>query len=78
MLHFLIGVRILILTHNIKIGFQYPGSHASSGGSTKELTEKYFTEININTARKLYRLYKVDFEMFGYSPEEYLKLTKTQ
>ena len=77
MLHLLTWVRILILSHKIKIGFQCPGSHASSGGSTKELTEQYFTEININTARKLYRLFKVDFEMFGYNPAEYFKLTKT-
>ena len=49
----------------------------SSGGSTKELTRKYFTEINIITARKLYELYKVDFEMFGYNPEEYFKQTNT-
>ena len=29
---------------------------------------KYFRELKIETVKKLYEVYKVDFEMFGYSP----------
>ena len=36
---------------------------------------KYFSELNIETARRLHELYKVDFEMFDYSPDEYLNVT---
>ena len=48
----------------------------SSGGSTAQLSRKYFSEIDISTAKKLYELYKVDFEMFSYNPEEYYKYTR--
>ena len=47
------------------------GSHHSSGGSTKELAKKYFSELSLGTVKKLYEVYKVDFEMFGYSPQLY-------
>ena len=47
------------------------GSHTSSGGSTKELAKKYFSELSLGTVKKLYEAYKVDFEMFGYSPQLY-------
>ena len=40
------------------------------------LAMKYFSELNIETARRLYELYKVDFEMFDYSPDEYIKLSR--
>ena len=36
------------------------------------LAKKYFSELSIETAMKLHKLYKVDFEMFDYSPDEYL------
>ena len=77
MLHSVIMVRIIACRSSFTFDFECLGSHVSSGGSTKELTRQYFTEINITTARKLYELYKVDFEMFGYSPEEYFEQTKT-
>ena len=46
------------------------------GGSTNELARKYFSELDINTTKQLYELYKVDFEMFDYSPEEYFELSR--
>ena len=51
-------------------------SNKSHGGSTNDLTRKYFSEIDLNTAKQLYELYNVDFEMFGYNPEEYFKCTR--
>lgn len=53
-------------------------SHVSSGGSTRNLARKYFSELDIMTVRRLYEFYKVDFEMFGYSPDEYFEIAKTQ
>ena len=49
----------------------FPETHKSSGGSTKDLTKKYFSELSLDTVKKLYNVYKVDFEMFGYSPQLY-------
>ena len=46
--------------------------HESSGGSTKDLTKKYFAELDQGTVMELYNIYKVDFEMFNYTTDEYL------
>ena len=51
-------------------------SHVSSGGSTKSLAKKYFSELKTNTVKKLYHLYKVDFQLFQYSPDLYIQYSK--
>ena len=51
-------------------------THVSSGGSTKDLARIYFSEMDIDTVKRLYQLYKVDFEMFGYTPDEYFKIAR--
>ena len=48
----------------------------SSGGSTYDLTKKYFSELDSVTATKLYNIYKVDFEMFSYTPDMYFNAAK--
>ena len=54
------------------VTFQKIESHVSSGGSTTELAHKYFSMLDNSTIKKLYKIYKVDFEMFGYSPESFM------
>ena len=44
----------------------------SGGGSTRSLARKYFGQLSRDLVMKLYRFYQVDFELFGYSPDEYL------
>jgi len=46
-------------------------THHSSGGSTRQLSKEYFSMLDTHTVNRLYKLYKVDFEMFGYSPDLY-------
>ena len=46
-------------------------THKSSGGDTKTLAKKYFSDLDLGTVKDLYEIYKVDFEMFGYSPQMY-------
>ena len=46
----------------------------SSGGSTKTLAKKYFSEIGLQSAKELYEMYQADFEMFGYSPDMYFDI----
>ena len=48
----------------------------SSGGSTKDLAKNYFSELDVTMVKKLHEFYKVDFEMFDYSPDEYFKVAK--
>ena len=52
-------------------------SHKSSGGGTKKLVKMYFSQLDIMTAMKLFEIYKVDFEMFGYKPDVYFEFTKS-
>ena len=40
-------------------------------GSVTSVAREYFKEIDAESKRKLYEIYRIDFEMFGYSPEEY-------
>ena len=42
----------------------------------KELARKYFSQLSLDTVKKLYDIYKVDFEMFGYSPRLYYGYAK--
>ena len=53
------------------IQFEDIQKHKSSGGGTKELAQKYFELLDRKTVDQLFEFYKVDFEMFGYSPEVY-------
>lgn len=62
--------------HMANVTFHKIETHVSSGGSTKDLAKKYFSEMDIVTVKRLYKLYKVDFDMFGYSPEEYFELAR--
>ena len=49
-------------------------SHVSSGGNTGELARRYFSQLSLDTMQRLYQLYQVDFNMFGYSPQLYYDL----
>ena len=51
-------------------------THVSSGGSTKTLTHKYFSLLELESIKKLYDLYKIDFELFDYNPVEYFQMAK--
>ena len=53
------------------VQFEDIQAHKSSGGGTKELARKHFQQLDVQTVDQLYEFYKVDFEMFGYSPEVY-------
>ena len=56
----------------------WPGKlNYSSGGKTEELAKKYFSQMRKEDIEKLYEMYFLDFEMFGYSPEDFIALGKT-
>jgi len=48
-----------------------------SGPTTAELTKKYFSQLERWIVEGLHQQYRVDFEMFGYSPKLYLDMAKT-
>jgi len=41
-----------------------------------KVSQEYFGGIDRDVIRKLYNRYKIDFELFGYSPEDYIKMGK--
>ena len=51
-------------------------TNPSSGGSTSELAREYFSQLDKDDVEKLYQLYKMDFEMFGYSPDLYFNINE--
>ena len=44
-----------------------------SNKKTKK-TIKYFSMLTVNQLQALYRMYQIDFEIFGYSQHPYVKL----
>lgn len=52
---------------------QHQANHTSSGGSTKDLARKYFSQVSPGLVRRIYNLYEKDFEMFDYSAQEYFE-----
>ena len=52
--------------------FPWINSHLARNSDHKRLSVKYFREIDKESLKKLYDIYKYDFEMFGYSVDEYL------
>ena len=54
--------------------FEMPNEHLIKKNGMKEKTEKtkrYFMQLNTKQRKNIYHMYKIDFEMFGYSPEPY-------
>jgi len=41
-----------------------------------KVSQEYYAGIDRDVIRKLYKRYKIDFELFGYSPEEYIRMGK--
>ena len=65
-------VEYIINASNLNIGpSSFPKVH-SHGKDPKLLSLKYFRDIDAESMKKLYDVYKIDFEMFEYSIDEYL------
>ena len=58
---------------DLQIGTYFPWSNKK--GSVTEVSQKYFKEIDTDSIRRLYQIYRIDFEMFEYSSEEYFSRT---
>ena len=52
---------------------KYVANPSRDSSSSQELRiRSYFSVLSDDTKRRLYELYKVDFEMFGYDGSKYL------
>ncbi len=50
------------------------GLHANAMPKMDNKTAHYFRKLSREVASRLHELYRIDFEMFGYSPDLYLNL----
>ena len=53
----------------------FPRTHSSSSADSKDhrlVSQRYFRSIDKESVKKLYDIYRIDFEMFDYSIDEYL------
>ena len=48
--------------------------HQTLEGRTEVVRKEFFSEVPCSLLRKLYQLYKMDFEIFGYTPRPFLKM----
>ena len=46
--------------------------HVSTGDLTETLALELFSKLPNDLVKKLYQIYKIDFEMFGYNPKPFL------
>ena len=54
--------------------FEISKEHLIKENGMKEKIKKvrdYFMQLNIKQKKNIYQMYRIDFEMFGYSPEPY-------
>ena len=56
-------------------GVEFGKEHRNKneGGDTYELAGKYFGLLEKKVVMELFKLYRVDFEMFGYTVDTFLK-----
>jgi hypothetical protein len=57
---------------------QWGGWRSSSEGSISQLAKEYFSQVDRGDIIKLYQLYKIDFDMFGYFADEYINMAKNK
>ncbi|XP_059469933.1 carbohydrate sulfotransferase 11-like [Neocloeon triangulifer] len=46
------------------------------GAPTNELLERYFRQLSRDQLMALYRIYRIDFDMFGYDADKYFRMIK--
>lgn len=56
--------------HLAGVNITFPTSQRTSG--TSELLREYFNRIPVSVTKSLYKLYAIDFKLFGYSLEDVL------
>ena len=59
---------------NLKINVDFTRRGGREGHTDVDTTVEAFREVGPALIRRLYKIYKYDFELFGYSPKKYLKI----
>ncbi|XP_067000207.2 carbohydrate sulfotransferase 11 [Anabrus simplex] len=51
---------------------------ARGGKATSDLVQKYYNQLTDEQLNKLYQIYGIDFEMFGYNASKYFKMVQKE
>ncbi len=54
-----------------------PGGRREEEEETEQLAKRYFATLDVRQAEELHRIYRLDFDAFGYKPDRFFKVTKT-
>ena len=60
---------------NLDINVEFTRKEGRDGHTEYDDTVEAFKTVGPALTKKLYRIYKYDFELFGYSPRKYFNIT---
>ena len=66
-----LDVESLEILKRLKLKTNLTKFHVTKGGTDKKV-HQYFSKLDKDLLNKLYNVYKLDFEFFGYSIDEYI------
>ena len=61
---------------NLDIDVEFVRKGGREGHTTVDRTVEAFKTVGAQLIRKLYSIYEIDFDMFGYSPQKYFDITE--
>lgn len=63
--------------HNSKLGSytsQVEKKHETRRGNSVDFRAKYFSQVDCSLLKSVYEMYRLDFELFGYDPDDHYRL----
>ncbi len=66
------GIADTISPESAAAGKVWNAGRIKSKADDEDKVRKYFSQLSLEQKRALERIYRIDFEMFGYSAKEYL------
>ena len=61
---------------NLDIDVEFVRKGGREGHTTVDRTVQAFKTVGPQLIRRLYSIYKIDFDMFGYSPQKYFDIAE--
>ena len=62
----------------IGVSRQLPFHHMTQGKTSDKTVDTYYADIELSTMEKLFQLYRMDFLLFGYTPDYFYNLVRDE
>ena len=62
----------------IGVSGQLPFHHRTQGKTSDKTVDTYYADIELGTMEKLFQLYRMDFLLFGYTPDYFYNLVRNK